>query len=139
MSDWPSDARDDAECGWTAEANAETSHEVADPFLFRVKPTTTGSKCIDVVGTYEALQKIRSMAPAFVVAVEEHALVNGQQTDSGLLVLRLEVIEVEMFQVPGSPNHEDQSAVPVDPVLEKFREAGFVDPALDQLRREGSI
>jgi sulfur carrier protein ThiS len=102
------------------------------PLLFQVKASEVPTKFIDVVGTHEAVEKLRLKRPAFLVAVEDHAILNGQDSESKLCSIRLEVIEVEVFSLPEEEgaNHESEQSpedVGVDPAFIKLRDAGFLE------------
>ncbi len=110
---------------------------------FRMKPSASGAEFIDVVCTQEAIAKISAMAPVVVVGFQNHAILNGVSTESGLCSLRLEVIPAEMFSDPfhedallvdcldkGAKN-ENQQPEPPDPY--------HSDPALDRLRQLGFV
>lgn len=110
---------------------------------FRMKPSASGAEFIDVVCTQEAIAKISAMAPVVVVGFQNHAILNGASTDSGLCSLRLEVIPTEMLSDPfhgdtlpidcldeGVKNESQQPGHPdpchSDPALDRLRELGFI-------------
>lgn len=97
--------------------------------LFQVKAGESPARFIDVVGTREAVEKLRCMRPVFLVAVEDHAILNGKDTESGLCSLRLEVIDVEVFSLD-EKEEENHATEPVD------QDAGL-DPAFVRLRDAG--
>lgn len=108
---------------------------------FRMKPSENDAQFIDVVCTQEAIAKMASMAPVVILGVKQHSIVHGSATDSGLCVLRLEVVATEMFTDPlVGPSLQESVSIPAqgdsneelpgfcvsDPALQRLRDVGFV-------------